>query len=91
MTSIVVSPWVTTFKSPMTNNLKTTLQTPNPRYQLLQTSNTKVEEYMTNTAEVIAKTIHHYTMATEGLDQRQALSFMQTFSLKKGLKEFGRC
>ena len=52
------------------------IRVPNPRYQHLQESTARTEEYSTDSAIIIASTMNH-------------LNFMQTYSLKKGIEKFG--
>lgn len=75
-----------------TSNLRRSnqVQIPNPRYQNLHMTNAATEMYSTSTADIIAKTIIHYNMAMTTMTKQQFLSFLQTFSLKQGLQEFGK-
>jgi hypothetical protein len=62
---------------------------PNPRYQHLQTSDNRTEEYSTESAHVIAITMSHYMNKMAGMNDEDTFSFIQTYSLNKGLKKFG--
>jgi hypothetical protein len=46
-------------------------------------------EYTKESAMVIAKTIHHYNNMLYATSSREGCSFLETFSLKKGSKQFG--
>jgi hypothetical protein len=62
---------------------------PNPRYQHLQSSNERTEEYTIEVAHVIAMTMNHYMNSMVGMNDAETYSFIQTYSLNKGLKKFG--
>jgi hypothetical protein len=81
-----------------TLNLRRTnrVRTPNLRYgfQNLQATERlfdecQMEEYTEETAMIIAYTMCHYNETMAGMDDMQAYSFIQTYSLNKGLKKFG--
>jgi hypothetical protein len=65
------------------------VRVPNPRYQHLTTSDATIEEYSTENASLIANIMMHYNVKLANCDDKQALSFLQTYSLKAGLKKFG--
>jgi hypothetical protein len=62
---------------------------PNQRYQHLQASESNTEEYSTESAHLIAAAISHFNAALAGMNDIQACSFLQTYSLKQGIKKFG--
>jgi hypothetical protein len=62
---------------------------PNPRYQHLQTSDDRTEEYSLENAHAIAMTMSHFMHTMAGMSDKEACSFIQTYSLNKGLKKFG--
>jgi len=66
------------------------LQVPNPRYQHLTTSDATLEEYSSENASLIANIMMHFNVKLAGYYNKQALSFLQTYSLKAGLKKFGQ-
>jgi hypothetical protein len=74
-------------------NLRRTnrVRTPNPRYgyQNLQATDSQIEEYTEETALIIAYTMCHYNDTMAGMDDVEAYSFIQIYSLNKGLKKFG--
>ncbi len=65
------------------------VRVPNPRYQHLQASDHRTEEYSIDTASVIAMTMSHFMHSMDGMREDETFSFIQTYSLNKGLKEFG--
>ena len=65
------------------------VRVPTPRYQHLQASRGQTEEYSSESAQIIAMTMQHYNTALAGMNDVQACSFLQTYSLKQGIKKFG--
>ena len=65
------------------------VRVPPRRYQHLQTSEKRTEEYSSESAHIIALTIAHYNTALAGMNDVQACSFLQTYSLKQGIRKFG--
>ena len=65
------------------------IRVPNPRYQHLQSSNERTEEYTIEVAHIIAMTMNHYMNSMVGMNDAETYSFIQTYSLNKGLKKFG--
>jgi Reverse transcriptase (RNA-dependent DNA polymerase) len=55
----------------------------------LFTQGHKKTEYTEETAKVIAKIIHHYNNTAFAASSNRELSFLETYSLNKGLKHFG--
>jgi len=67
----------------------TRVRVPNPRYQHLQTTMDQEEQYTLDSARIIATTIVHYNLMMAGMSTNDAYNFIQTYSLKQGLKKFG--
>ena len=65
------------------------VRVPPQSWQHLQARVNQTEEYSSETAQIIAKTMTHYNVALAGMDDLQACSFLQTYSLKQGIKKFG--
>jgi hypothetical protein len=65
------------------------VRVPNPRYQHLQTAGVHTEEYTTESAHIIALSMSHYMHSMVGMNDDETFSFIQTYSLNKGLKKFG--
>jgi hypothetical protein len=67
------------------------VRTPNPRYgyQHLSADVTQTEEYTNETASVIAYVMSHFNQTMVGMNDIEAYSFLQTYSLNQGLKKFG--
>jgi hypothetical protein len=65
------------------------VRVPNPRYQHLQTLDDRTEEYSIQTAHVIAMTMSHYMNSMAVMNDKETFTFIQTYSLNKGLKKFG--
>ena len=60
-------------------------------YSHLKTSNiSQIKEYGDETAKVIGLVMAHFNDIMDGLNDEQAYSFIQTYSLKRGLKHFGK-
>ena len=68
----------------------TRMRVPNPRYQHLIRSNATIKEYSLENASLIANIMMHFNVKLASHDDRQALSFIQTYSLKAGLKKSGQ-
>jgi Reverse transcriptase (RNA-dependent DNA polymerase) len=58
-------------------------------HQHLITDDVEETEYSIETAMVIAKTINYYNEVNKSTTTKKGKSFVETYSLKKGLKEFG--
>jgi hypothetical protein len=58
-------------------------------HQHLQARAEQTEEYSSDSANIIAKTMSHYNSTLAGMNDLQACSFLQTYSLKQGIKKFG--
>jgi hypothetical protein len=56
----------------------------------LQARDEHTEEYSSESAQIIAMTMVHYNTALAGMKDVQASSFLQTYSLKQGIKKFGK-
>jgi hypothetical protein len=65
------------------------VRVPPQRFQHLHAREDQVEEYGEESAHIIAKTIHHFNTALAGMNDLQACSFLQTYSLKQGIRKFG--
>jgi hypothetical protein len=65
------------------------VRVPPRRFQHLQARKNQTEEYGEESAHIIAKTMHHYNTALAGMNDLQACSFLQTYSLKQGIQKFG--
>jgi hypothetical protein len=65
------------------------VRVPNPRYQHLQSSDDRTEEYSVKNAHIIAMTMSYYMNSMVGMNDEETFSFIQTYSLNKGLKKFG--
>jgi hypothetical protein len=59
------------------------------RYQHLNARADQTKEYGEEDAHIYAKTMLHYNTAMAGMDEKQACSFLQTYSLKQGIRKFG--
>ena len=71
----------------------TRTRAPNPQYanyytHLQFTELSKVEEYPPENAELIANILTHYNGMLIGMTDKQAFNFIQTHSLRQGLKKF---
>jgi hypothetical protein len=64
------------------------VRVPPQRYQHLQVQGVNTEEYTLELAPIIAMTMLHYNTALIGMTDLQAYSFLQTYSLKQGIKQF---
>ena len=62
---------------------------PNPRYMHLQANTSQTEEYSSTSARIIAMTMCHLNNTMKGISDDQAFNFIQTYSLKQGIKKFG--
>jgi hypothetical protein len=49
----------------------------------------QTEEYSLESAHIIAIIMLHYNTILAGMNNLQACSFLQTYSLKQGIKKFG--
>jgi hypothetical protein len=59
------------------------------RYQHLQARAGQTKECSLESGHNIAVTMSHYNTALAGMNDSQACSFLQTYSLKQGVKKFG--
>jgi hypothetical protein len=66
------------------------VRVPPQSWQHLQAKSEHTEEYSSESAQIIAMTMLHYNTALAGMDDLQACSFLQTYSLKQGIKKFGK-
>jgi hypothetical protein len=64
------------------------VRVPPQRYQHLQAQEVNTEEYTLESVQIIAMTMLHYNTALV-MNDLQACSFLQTYSLKQGIKKFG--
>ena len=55
----------------------------------MQARSDNIEEYSANTAQIIAMTMSHYNNILVVMNDKEALNFIQTYSLNQGLKKFG--
>ena len=65
------------------------VRVPPQSWQHLQARKEQTEEYSSESAQVIAMTMLHYNTTMAGMDDLQTCSFLQTYSLKQGIKKFG--
>jgi hypothetical protein len=65
------------------------VRVPPQRYQHLQAQGVNTEEYTLELAQIIVMTMLHYNTALIGMTDLQAYSFLQTYSLKQGIEQFG--
>jgi hypothetical protein len=66
------------------------VRVPPQSWQHLQAREELTEEYSLESAHIIAMTMTHYNTAMVGMNDSQACSFLQTYSLKQGIKKFGK-
>jgi hypothetical protein len=66
------------------------VRVPPQSWQHLQASDEHTKEYSSESAQIIAMTMVHYNTALAGMNNVQASSLLQTYSLKQGIKKFGR-
>jgi hypothetical protein len=59
------------------------------RYQHLNARADQTKEYGEEDAHIYAKTMLHYNTAMAGMNEEKACSFLQTYSLKQGIRKFG--
>ena len=64
------------------------VRVPNPRYQHF-TNGAAMEEYTTENAALIGMIMTQLNSKLAGCDDKRTLSFLQSYSLKAGLKKFG--
>lgn len=55
----------------------------------IKTPEQRTEEYDVETAAIIAKVMLHIQLSTAGMTTDEAYSFIQTYSIDRGIKEFG--
>eukprot|EP00957_Ditylum_brightwellii_P128522 9803169-Ditylum_brightwellii.AAC.1 len=72
----------TSYRQP---NLKYT----NDYYTYTNIPSSNTEEYSHNTAKIIDIVMSHYSQVMDGMMSSEAHVFIQTYSLKKGIKQFG--
>jgi hypothetical protein len=65
------------------------VRVPPTSWQHLQAREGKTEHYSSESAQIIAMTMAHYNTELIGMNDMQASSFLQTYSLKQGIKKFG--
>jgi hypothetical protein len=58
-------------------------------WQHLQAREDETEHYSSDSAQIIAMTMAHYNTEFIGMNDTQASSFLQTYSLKQGMEKFG--
>jgi hypothetical protein len=66
------------------------VRVPPQSWQHLQAREEQTKEYSSDSARIIAMTMFHYNTALAGMSDLDAYSFLQTYSLKQGLKKFGK-
>ncbi len=66
------------------------VRVPPQSWQHLHARKEQTEQYSSESAQIIAMTMLHYNTALAGMDDLQACSFLQTYSLKQGIKKFGK-
>ena len=66
------------------------VRVPPQSWQHLHARKEQTEEYSSESAQIIAMTMLHYNTAMVGMDDLQTCSFLQTYSLKQGIKKFGK-
>jgi hypothetical protein len=64
------------------------VRVPPQQYQHLQAQGVNTEEYTLESAQIIAMTMLYYNTTLIGMTGLQAYSFLQTYSLKQGIKQF---
>jgi hypothetical protein len=65
------------------------VRVPPTSWQHLQARDDNTEHYSSESAQIIAMTMVHYNTEFIGMNDTQASSFLQTYSLKQGIKKFG--
>jgi hypothetical protein len=65
------------------------VRVPNPRYQHLQSSDQRTEEYTIESAHIIAMTMDHFMNSMVGMNEAERYSFIQSYRLTNGLMKFG--
>jgi hypothetical protein len=65
------------------------VRVPPTSWQHLQAREDNTEHYSSESAQIIAMTMVHYNTELIGINDTQASSFLQTYSLKQGIKKFG--
>jgi hypothetical protein len=66
------------------------VRVPPQSWQQLQARDNNTEHYSSDSAQIIAMTMVHYNTELIGMNETQASSFLQTYSLKQGIKKFGK-
>jgi hypothetical protein len=65
------------------------VRVPPQSWQHLQARDEHTEHYSSDSAQITAMTMVHYNTELIGMNDAQASSFLQTYSLKQGIKKFG--
>jgi hypothetical protein len=65
------------------------VRVPPQSWQHLHARKEQTEEYSSESAQILAMTMLHYNTALAGMNDLQACSFLQTYSLKQGIRKFG--
>jgi hypothetical protein len=66
------------------------VRVPPQSWQHLQARDEHTEVYSSESAQIIVMTMVHFNTALAGMNDIQASSFLQTYSLKQGIKKFGK-
>jgi hypothetical protein len=66
------------------------VRVPPQSWQHLQARDEDTKEYSLESAQIVAMTMVQYNTALAGMNDVQASSFLQTYSLKQGIKKFGK-
>jgi hypothetical protein len=65
------------------------VRVPPTSWQKLQARKEETEHYSSDSAQIIAMTMAHYNTELIGMIDKQASSYLQTYSLKQGVKKLG--
>jgi hypothetical protein len=65
------------------------VRVPPQSWQHLQARKEQTEIYSSESAQIVAMTMLDYNTVMAGMDDLQTCSFLQTYSLKQGIKKFG--
>jgi hypothetical protein len=63
---------------------------PPESWQHLHAKEESTEEYSAESAQILGRAMMHYNNILSGMNDTQASSFLQTYSLKQGIKKFGK-
>jgi hypothetical protein len=66
------------------------VRVPPQSWQHLQARDNNTEHYSSDSAQIIVMTMVHYNTELAGMNDTQASSFLQTYSLKQGIEKFGK-